>query len=75
MQPRAGEISARRAARMLGIHVRTVRAWCRAGRLETARIDMTGHYWVLRQEIEALMRAAEAAAFERVRAYRAKRSG
>lgn len=75
MPAQPAELSARRAARLLGCHVQTVYNWCKAGRLETARIDVTGHYWIQRDEIEALMREADQAAKARVAAYRARKQG
>jgi predicted site-specific integrase-resolvase len=50
-----GEISARRAARVLEVHERTVRRWCRDHRLETGRRDgLTNRYYVQEEEVRRL---------------------
>lgn len=72
---RPGEISARQAARRLGCHEKTLRAWCKSGRLETGRKDVVGHYWVSRSEIEALVKQADEDSRERVTRYREAKSG
>ena len=77
MAARDGEVSARRAARLLEVHERTVRAWCRAGRFRknTTRVDAAGRYWILRSEVEAVMREAARISKEHAEAYERRRSG
>lgn len=49
---RPGEVSARGAAKVLKVHERTVRRWCKSGRLATARHDgLTNRYFVAETEV------------------------
>jgi transposase len=60
MPRRQGEISPRQAARMLEVHTKTVRGWCRRVRtgqpskIRVVRLDAGGRYWLRRSEIKNL---------------------
>ncbi len=49
MGKRPGEVSTTRAARILEVHVETVRRWCRGettSPIERIRRDAAGRYWI-----------------------------
>lgn len=52
MVAREGEITARQAAKVLGVHARTVRRWCREGRFEHSRVTPSGRFYLSREEVE-----------------------
>jgi len=56
MPGRPGEISSRKAARMLERSEKTVRKWCRdpASPLESSRKDRAGRWWLCRDEVAAI---------------------
>jgi len=60
MAGRVHEISPPKAAQILGVNVKTVRAWYRAVRrgegskLRYVRVDAGGRYWLLLSEVRKL---------------------
>lgn len=52
MAKQVGEITARHAAKMLKVHERTARRWCKTQRFTTARHDrIVNRYYVKKAEV------------------------
>ena len=51
---RPGELSARRAAAVIGVSEKTLRRWCEAGKVQHRHDRMTNRYYVFIADVERL---------------------
>lgn len=62
---RKGKVTPRRAARILGVHYKTVINWCRSAvagegsRLSSVEVSVTGRYYLDADEVRELRHRAE----------------
>ena len=60
IKPTAASLPITKAARMLGVHPNTLRAWADQGRIRCLRVNRRGDRRFLIDDLQAFMRAAEA---------------
>jgi excisionase family DNA binding protein len=72
-RPPDATLSVTKAARMLGVHANTVRAWSDAGRIRYYRINARGDRRYRMSDLQRFLAAAESAAIEGVAGHRGAR--